>query len=200
MSLLPLLLDIADDLSESSFHRRSSFAGSISPSELEFYSSPYSLLMPQSHTGHHYRPRCSHKLKSCNGNKKRAAIGKDGFQVCVDVQHFAPNEISVKTVDDTIVVEGKHEERQDQHGYISRQFTRRYTLPDGYDAEHVVSQLSSDGVLTIKAPPPAKAIDGNNVRIVQIQQTGPAHLTVKRKGDEESEEIRDKVSVEKMTE
>lgn len=105
-------------------------------------------------------------------------IGKDGFQACIDVQQFKPNEITVKTVDNHVVVEGKHEERQDEHGYISRQFTRRYALPKGYDPNQVVSTLSSDGVLTIKAPPPKEAIQ-NNERVVHIQQTGPAHLNVK---------------------
>lgn len=203
MSLLPFLLDIADDLADSSCHRRNSFAGSVSPSELDLFTSPYSFALSQPHTGYHYRPRCLRKLKSYNGNKTRSAVGKDGFQVCVDVQHFAPNEISVRTVDDTIVVEGKHEERQDQHGYISRQFTRRYTLPDGYDVkDNVIAQLSSDGVLIIRAAAPAaKTLEGDNVRVVQIQQTGPAHLTVKRKEDTENEVANGKAaSEEKMTE
>ncbi|CAH1963859.1 unnamed protein product [Acanthoscelides obtectus] len=50
---------------------------------------------------------------------------KDKFQVILDVQQFAPNEITVKTTGNSIVVEGKHEEKQDEHGFISRHFTRR---------------------------------------------------------------------------
>lgn len=50
------------------------------------------------------------------------------------------------------MVEGKHEERQDKHGYISRQFTRRYKLPPNVNLEAVKSSLSSDGVLSIAAP------------------------------------------------
>ncbi|CAD7004586.1 heat shock protein 27 [Ceratitis capitata] len=106
-------------------------------------------------------------------------VGKDGFQVCVDVSQFKPNELTVKTVDKTVVVEGKHEEREDEHGMIQRHFIRKYTLPKDYDPKDVVSTISSDGVLTVKAPPPpSKAIKANE-RIVQIQQTGPAHLSVK---------------------
>lgn len=88
-----------------------------------------------------------------------AQISKDGFQVCVDVQHFLPKEIEVKTENNTIIVNAKHEEKEDEHGFISREFTRRYTLPEGYKAEDVVSTLSSDGILTIKAPSPA-AVEG----------------------------------------
>lgn len=103
--------------------------------------------------------------------------GKDGFQVCMDVQQFKPSEITVKTADNSVVIEGKHEERQDEHGHISRHFVRRYALPKGYDPNTITSELSSDGVLTIKAPPP-QAIE-NNERVINIQHTGPASLNVK---------------------
>uniref|UniRef100_A0A0V0GDL2 Putative small heat shock protein n=1 Tax=Triatoma dimidiata TaxID=72491 RepID=A0A0V0GDL2_TRIDM len=74
------------------------------------------------------------------------------FKVNLDVQQFKPEELKVKVVDDYIVIDGKHEERCDQHGFISRQFTRRYKLPDDVDKAALVSNLSSDGVLTLKAP------------------------------------------------
>nr|APX61065.1 heat shock protein 19.9 [Antheraea pernyi] len=97
---------------------------------------------------------------------------KDKFQVNLDVQHFAPEEISVKTVDGYLIIEAKHEERQDEHGFISRSFTRRYKLPDGIEEDAVTSKLSSDGVLSISAPlkTPPKAL---NERVVPIIQTGP---------------------------
>jgi len=78
--------------------------------------------------------------------------GKDGFKVNLDVQQFKPEEINVKVVDNAIVVEGKHEEREDDHGFISRSFTRRYKLPKDVDVDAVSSSLSSDGVLQIMAP------------------------------------------------
>lgn len=100
---------------------------------------------------------------------------KDGFQVCLDVQQFTPSEINVKVVDHFIVVEGKHEERADDVGLISRQFTRRYALPKEYNMNDVVSTLSSDGVLTIKVPPVSKAPEIKE-KVVPIQITGPAHI------------------------
>jgi HSP20 family molecular chaperone IbpA len=95
--------------------------------------------------------------------------GKDSFQVTLDVQNFSPNEISVKTNDNSVLIEAKHEERQDQHGFISRQFTRRFTLPPGCDANTISSELSSDGALTIKAP---KAPENSNEKIIPIHYTG----------------------------
>nr|AMY63177.1 heat shock protein [Antheraea yamamai] len=103
---------------------------------------------------------------------------KDKFQVNLDVQHFTPEEISVKTADGYIVVEGKHEEKKDQHGYISRQFTRRYALPEGCTPETVESRLSSDGVLTVIAPRKVpEALEGE--RKVPISQTGPVRKELK---------------------
>lgn len=135
------------------------------------------------HTGYHPRPWISRALaaadlKHLDGAEKASHVGKDGFQVSLDVQHFAPNEISVKTVDNSILVEAKHDERLDEHGHISRHFTRRYDLPKGFDVHDIVSQLSSDGILTLKAPPRDTV---GAVRVVHIQQTGPAHLTVGKK-------------------
>nr|XP_033341556.1 protein lethal(2)essential for life-like [Megalopta genalis] len=95
--------------------------------------------------------------------------GQDKFQVIVDVQQFAPEEIVVKTDDKCITIEGKHEEKKDEHGYISRQFVRRYMLPQGYDIGHVKPSLSSDGVLTITAPRLALPAPGE--RIVPITRS-----------------------------
>lgn len=111
-------------------------------------------------------------------SQELARIDKERFQVNLDVQQFGPHEITVKTVDDFIVVEGKHEERQDEHGFVSRQFARRYKLPADYDPKDVVSSLSSDGVLTVMAPPkalPPPQKEGASApveRTIPVTQTG----------------------------
>ncbi|XP_035786863.1 protein lethal(2)essential for life-like [Anopheles albimanus] len=108
-------------------------------------------------------------------------LDKDRFQIILDVQQFTPEEITVKTLDRCIVVEGKHEEKQDEHGFVSRHFTRRYMLPGGHDPNDVVSTLSSDGVLTVTAP--KKALPAPNPeRSVPIQQTG---VPAKEKPDQQ---------------
>ncbi|XP_026760369.2 protein lethal(2)essential for life-like [Galleria mellonella] len=96
---------------------------------------------------------------------------KSKFQINLDVQYFAPEEISVKTADGYVVIEAKHEEKEDEHGFVSRQFVRKYALPDDVESENVVSELSSDGILTVSAP--RKVIDEKGVRIVPITKTGP---------------------------
>jgi len=175
MALLPLLIELTDELSQPTYNRWNNFGRGIYPHELEILPTPRSLLN-QYYTGYQTCPRLLSELRGTVDSGAKTTIGKDGFQVCLDVQQFAPNEISVKTVDNSIVVEAKHEERQDEHGYVSRQFARRYTLPQGFNIKDVVTQLSSDGILTIKAPPEPKALEKENVRVLQIQQTGPARL------------------------
>lgn len=96
---------------------------------------------------------------------------KDKFQINLDVQHFSPDEISVKTSEGYVVVEAKHEEKQDEHGYVSRQFVRKYSLPEGAETANVVSELSADGILTVTAP--RKVIDDKGERVVPITKTGP---------------------------
>lgn len=85
---------------------------------------------------------------------------KDKFQVRLDVEGFKPEELKVKTFTEqnVIEIEGKHEEREDDHGLISRQFIRRFVLPKGHDLKGVVSSLSEEGVLTVTAPKKPQAI------------------------------------------
>lgn len=75
------------------------------------------------------------------------------FSVLLDVKHFLPEEISVKVVDDHVEVHARHEERPDEHGFIAREFHRRYRLPPGVDPAAVTSALSPEGVLSIQATP-----------------------------------------------
>lgn len=102
---------------------------------------------------------------------------KEKFEINLDVQHFAPEEISVKTADGYVIIEGKHEEKRDEHGFISRQFTRRYILPENCEPGTVESKLSSDGVLTVVAPKVSPC--AKNERAVPISQTGPVRKEIK---------------------
>jgi crystallin, alpha B len=72
--------------------------------------------------------------------------------VSLDVTQYKPEEITVKNVDNVITVEGKHEERPDEHGHISRHFIRRYVLPKDSEVDKCKVQLSSDGVLNFSVP------------------------------------------------
>lgn len=181
MANLPLLLSLADDLDRLS----------VAP----YYAAPFYCQREQRNPclalGAIPLNRQLRELEKQLGSVANRApvsqIGKDGFQVCMDVAQFKPSELNVKVVDNSIVVEGKHEEREDDHGFITRHFVRRYALPEGYEADKVASTLSSDGVLTVSIPKPAAIEDKSSGRVVQIQQVGPAHLNVKQNEKEKQQ-------------
>ncbi|KAF4519162.1 hypothetical protein B566_EDAN008225 [Ephemera danica] len=77
----------------------------------------------------HSTPPMQHLATVCEG--------PGGFRVSLDVHQFAPAELSVRTHDKAVVIEGKHEEKPDEHGYVERHFVRRYLLPEEYDADHL---------------------------------------------------------------
>lgn len=93
------------------------------------------------------------------------------LQVNLDVQQFAPEELTVKLVGDFLVVQGEHEERQDEHGFVSRSFQRRYKLPSGIRLDTLKSGLSSDGVLTVTASQKPMPLPAARERIVPIVPT-----------------------------
>lgn len=66
----------------------------------------------------YYRPYNVNLSRQDSGSTVN--VEKDKFQVLLDVQQFTPDEISVQTNDKFIIVEGKHEEKQDEHGFVSR--------------------------------------------------------------------------------
>nr|AAZ73076.1 alpha B crystallin [Dissostichus mawsoni] len=79
-------------------------------------------------------------------------IEKDRYVIVLDVKHFSPEELSVIVGDGSITIHGKHEGRQDDHGFVSREFRRKYRLPAGVSGADVTSSLSFDDILTITAP------------------------------------------------
>lgn len=109
--------------------------------------------------------------------QKKAFVDKNGFQVSLDVQHYQPNEISVRTEKNTVVVVAKHEEKQDEFGYVARELTRRYELPEGFKPEDVTSTLF-DSILTIKAPARKPTNDATTRQVPIQQQQGPIRLNV----------------------
>ncbi|XP_069395660.1 alpha-crystallin B chain-like [Paralichthys olivaceus] len=77
---------------------------------------------------------------------------RDRFVIYLDVKHFSPDELCVNICDEIITIHGKHEEKQDDHGFVSREFHWKYRLPAGVSGADVTANLSSDGVLIITAP------------------------------------------------
>ena len=82
-----------------------------------------------------------------------------------DVTQYAPEEIVVKTVDNKLQVNAKHEEKSENRS-VFREYKREFLLPQGVNPEAIRSSLSKDGVLTVEAPLPA--IEDNRERKIPI--------------------------------
>ncbi|XP_062268621.1 heat shock protein beta-1-like [Platichthys flesus] len=99
--------------------------------------------------------------------------GTDSWKIDLDVNHFSPEEITITTKEGYLQISGNHEEKQDQHGSVSRCFNRKYKLPQGVDLQHISSSLSGDGVLSVEAPVPGTSVSeppSELVIPVQIRQ------------------------------
>ena len=85
--------------------------------------------------------------------KAKVSYDEGKFQVEFDVQDYRPEELSIKTEGDVLVVLAKHETKTETGGsFVSKQFEQRFTLPSGVKPDAISSSLSKDGVLTVSAP------------------------------------------------
>lgn len=71
-----------------------------------------------------------------------------------DVSQYKPEEVNVKTVDNRLMVNAKHEEKSDQRT-VYREYNQEFMLPRGTNPDLITSSLSVDGILTVEAPLPA---------------------------------------------
>lgn len=105
---------------------------------------------------------------------------KEGFQVATDVHQFAPKDITVKTVGYSILVEADHEKgQQDKNGEHTSELIRQFPIPNGYNPDSVIPELSSDGILTINAPPDDKTTKAK--RELPMDYTKPTRFHMKKK-------------------
>merc|ERR1712165_306413 len=78
---------------------------------------------------------------------------KDKMEVTLDTSGYKPDELKVEIKGGELCVEGKHEERtQSGEVMVSRQFSRRFGLPQNVKKEDIVSNLSQDGVMVVTMP------------------------------------------------
>ncbi|XP_047238080.1 heat shock protein beta-1 [Girardinichthys multiradiatus] len=94
------------------------------------------------------------------------------WRVNMDVSHFSPSEIFISVRNGFLEVGGKHEERPDEHGFISRCFTRKYRLPAEVDVTTLMSSLSVDGLLTVEAPLPETSATAAIIIPIKVETEG----------------------------
>eukprot|EP00088_Acartia_fossae_P034918 TRINITY_DN358_c0_g1_i1.p1 TRINITY_DN358_c0_g1~~TRINITY_DN358_c0_g1_i1.p1 ORF type:complete len:226 (-),score=84.99 TRINITY_DN358_c0_g1_i1:69-746(-) len=87
------------------------------------------------------------------------------MEITLDTSHYRPDELHVSYKNGVLSIEGKHEEKaEDGKHMVVRQFSRKYSVPS--KPENITSNLSSDGVLVVKA---LKGPVSGDIEIKQIK-------------------------------
>ncbi|VDK83353.1 unnamed protein product [Onchocerca ochengi] len=73
------------------------------------------------------------------------------FAVEIDAYQFRPEEIQVKTIDDTLLIEGRHEDVRDRDNFTKMYFVRKYQLPLDVNPKDIESTIDSTGRLLVEA-------------------------------------------------
>merc|ERR1712203_922896 len=98
--------------------------------------------------------------------------------------------------DGEISIEGKHEEKSEAgHTMVSRQFSRKYTLPAEAKLTEVVSNLSQDGVMVITVPKEKKIQEVQEERKMNVE-----HKSSSTKKEEATQNMERKISSPKKEE
>merc|ERR1712004_745909 len=109
------------------------------------------------------------------------------MEVTLDTSGYKPDELKVEIKGGELCVEGKHEERsQNGEVMVSRQFSRRFGLPQNVKKEDIVSNLSQDGVMVITMP--------KEQRIEEVERgSTPIHVDhVRSSAERKTEERRER--------
>ena len=116
------------------------------------------------------RDRSASLFDEQNGGA-RVVYEDDQYKILINVEHFQPEELMIKTVDNNVIVEAKHEEKtSDGRSFSTKSFNQSFALPRGVSPETVSSSLSKTGILTISAPLP-RALKTTGERLVPIKHS-----------------------------
>lgn len=83
--------------------------------------------------------------------ERKSHANKDEFLIYLDVTGFTADELSVRTMNEIVHIEGRQTRRVGNA--VPRHFNRQFRLPDFFDSEDVRATISEDGILQIKALP-----------------------------------------------
>merc|ERR1711970_1293785 len=114
---------------------------------------PSSSLVPAAATSVNRSNMALQSGESDMSPKAKVSYDQDKFQVEFNVQDYTPEELSIKTEGDVLIVLAKHETKAEGgQSFVSKQFEQRFSLPSGVKPDLITSKLSKDGFLTVTAP------------------------------------------------
>jgi len=82
----------------------------------------------------------------------QVSCSNDKFMIQLELPGFLPEDFSLKTKDDIILLEACHEGKACEGESTSRKFTKELKVPEGVCKDQLQSTYSSEGILTISAP------------------------------------------------
>merc|ERR1712106_819153 len=108
------------------------------------------------------------------------------MEISLNTSGYKPSELTVNVADGEITIEGKHEEKSGEgHTMVSRQFSKKYTLPAEAKLTEVVSNLSQDGVMVISVPKEKRITEDKEVKEAQeIKKMNVEHKKSPAKSEE----------------
>merc|ERR1711915_624264 len=113
-------------------------------------------------------------------------------EISLNTTGYKPSELKVNVADGELTIEGKHEEKSEAgHTMVSKQFSRRYTLPAEAKLTEVESNLSQDGVMVITVPKEKK------IQEIKENETKKVEKKSSFSNEQTSEEVNQQMNVEK---
>merc|ERR1711971_1241501 len=93
----------------------------------------------------------------------QVSASNDKFMIQLELPGFSPEDFSLKTKDDIIIIEAVHNTKTEDGPSDSRTFTKEFKMPSGVVTEKLSSTYSGAGILTISAPRVISAPEGAQV-------------------------------------
>jgi len=93
----------------------------------------------------------------------QVSASNEKFMIQLELPGFSPEDFSLKTKDDVIIIEAKHNAKTDDGSTDTRHFTKEFKMPSGVATDQLGSTYSGAGILTISAPRSIAAPEGAQV-------------------------------------
>merc|ERR1712079_662550 len=93
----------------------------------------------------------------------QVSASNDKFMIQLELPGFSPEDFSLKTKDDIIIIEASHNTKTDDGSTDTRKFTKEFKMPSGVATDQLGSTYSGAGILTISAPRAIDAPEGAQV-------------------------------------
>jgi len=90
----------------------------------------------------------------------QVSASNDKFMIQLELPGFSPEDFSLKTKDDIIIIEASHNTKTDDGSTDTRQFSKEFKMPSGVATDQLGSTYSGAGILTISAPRAISAPEG----------------------------------------